>query len=284
VNTSNTPKTETGERGRRLTVGSWRVELLPRRPYKASFVPDRSVIGFAFESQSGTHAFASDRVRPFLAKPNSLAYLPSGCDVFSLSPDGGEYLRVIDETGANMNDMTQRQFSDAIDPVAISAAQSIRSLLLANAAAPLLIEEKAIILVERVRHALKGSLAEPAEGRWMTSARLRCINELIDSTIGQEVTIRDMAATLGLSEGFFTRAFKAAVGKSPHSYLIDRRIARARVLLRTCPHDLSDIALAVGFSSHAHMSAAFRKRLGVTPSHLREAIHSGATHARRGSY
>jgi AraC family transcriptional regulator len=40
--------------------------------------------------------------------------------------------------------------------------------------------------------------------------------------------------------------------------------------LRTSHHDLSDIALAVGFSSHAHMTAAFRERLGVTPSRLRE--------------
>jgi AraC family transcriptional regulator len=81
-----------------------------------------------------------------------------------------------------------------------------------------------------------------------------------------------MAAAVGLSEGFFIRTFKAASGKSPHSYLIDRRLAQARLLLRTSNHDLREIALAAGFASHAHMTAAFTQRLGIAPSLLRRDI------------
>jgi hypothetical protein len=47
---------------------------------------------FAFESQAGTHAFATDRITDFRTRPNSLAYVPKGCDVVSRSPEGGEYL------------------------------------------------------------------------------------------------------------------------------------------------------------------------------------------------
>jgi AraC family transcriptional regulator len=103
----------------------------------------------------------------------------------------------------------------------------------------------------------------------MTTARLRRIDEIIDRNMGEGISIREMAAALDLSEGFFIRSFKAAVGKSPHSYLIDRRLARARDLIRHSPHDLREIALGSGFSSHAHMSAAFRQRLGVAPRDLR---------------
>jgi|SRR3954447_15124530 transcriptional regulator GlxA family with amidase domain len=75
---------------------------------------------------------------------------------------------------------------------------------------------------------------------------------------------------LELSGGFFCRAFHAAVSKAPHDYIIDRRISRARTLLRDRSLGLSAVAHASGFSSHAHMTATFRKRLGVAPGELRE--------------
>jgi AraC family transcriptional regulator len=252
-----------------MVSAAWCVELLPRRAYEAAYTPDRGVIGFAFESQTGVDAFASDRIRPFCSKPNSLAYVPVGCPVFSASQEGGEYLRVTTRDGLARNDLPQGTFNDVIDPVAIRAAQGIRSALLANGSATLFVEEQIIALVERVKFKLEGYLAEPVKARSMTPARLRRIDELIDSSIDGEVTVTVMAAALGLSDAFFIRAFKAAVGKSPHSYLIDRRLAKARVLLKTSNHDLREIALAVGFSSHAHMTLAFRTRLGVTPSQLR---------------
>jgi AraC family transcriptional regulator len=58
------------------------------------------------------------------------------------------------------------------------------------------------------------------------------------------------------------------VGKSTHEFISDRRVAHARRLLRTGADDLAAIAQASGFSSHAHMTSVFRKRLGVTPSTL----------------
>jgi AraC family transcriptional regulator len=64
-------------------------------------------------------------------------------------------------------------------------------------------------------------------------------------------------------------AFAAAVGQAPHDYISDRRVSRARALLRRTTLDLGAIAQASGFSSHAHMTATFRKRLGVSPRELR---------------
>jgi len=80
-----------------------------------------------------------------------------------------------------------------------------------------------------------------------------------------------MAQLLELSEGFFIRAFKRAMGKSPHSYLIDRRLATARARLLDSSASLADIALTCGFNSQAHMATVFRQRLGVSPVQLRQA-------------
>jgi AraC family transcriptional regulator len=62
-------------------VGSWTAELLPRKPYRVAYRPEVPVVGFAFDGQTGVHAFGSDRKTDFRTRPNSLAFVPAGCDV-----------------------------------------------------------------------------------------------------------------------------------------------------------------------------------------------------------
>jgi len=127
------------------------------------------------------------------------AHVPAGCDVYSQSARGGEYLRIVLEGGTADRGRNER-FSNIVDARAIQ---------------------------------------------------------------------HDLAASLGLSAGFFSRAFREAVGKAPHDYIIDRRVARAGRLLQSNARDLAAVAQATGFSSHAHMASVFRKRLGTTPSIIR---------------
>ncbi len=103
----------------------------------------------------------------------------------------------------------------------------------------------------------------------MTPQRLRRIDELIEAQLDAKLTVQDLAEALGLSTGFFTRAFKRATGRAPHEHIIDRRIARARRLLRDRRLGIAAVALAAGFASHAHMTATFRSRLGIPPNLLR---------------
>ncbi|OHV72846.1 hypothetical protein LCM4579_11910 [Ensifer sp. LCM 4579] len=254
---------------RRQTVGRWAAELLPRQPYEARYVADRPILGFTFESQSGVHAYASDRVRPFRAGPNRLAYVPRGCDVFSLSSAGGEYLVL---TGFEFEG-TGAPFSDRSDLPAVAAAHALRRLILSDVPDdPLRHEALITALVERLQ--LQAGHAPDRRGAetWMTAARLKCIDEMIEARLGGALTVQDLADALRLSTGFFARAFKAATGRSPHAYIVDRRLARARALLASGTKDLSAVALAVGFSSHAHLTAAFRQRLGISPSAFRRSL------------
>jgi AraC family transcriptional regulator len=116
---------------------------------------------------------------------------------------------------------------------------------------------------------MSGTTVESAAKSWMTPHRLRLVNDLIEARLDTKVTVQDIADALRLSAGFFCRAFLAAIGKTPHDYIIDRRVSRARMLLRNATHGLGEIAQASGFASHAHMTATFRKRLGVTPGEIR---------------
>ncbi|MCA1492231.1 AraC family transcriptional regulator [Sinorhizobium alkalisoli] len=265
------PTALTPEPARRVTVGRWSAELLPRRPYEARYTADRPVLGFAFESQEGVHAYASDRIRPFRARPNGLAYVPKGCEVFSCSASGGEYLVL---TGFDLEEEGGFAFSDRIDSLAVAAAHELRRLFLASPfAEPLRYEAQMIALVDRLCLQMGCRAPSSDTPQWMTARRLRRIDEIIEGNLDGELTVQALAEGLGLSAGFFSRAFKQATGWSPHAYIVDRRVARARSLITAGAVDLSAVALAVGFSSHAHLSATFHRQLGISPSALRRSFN-----------
>jgi AraC family transcriptional regulator len=251
-------------------VGAWCAELLPRKPYEAAYTATLPVVGLAFDGQAGVHAFGSDRKADFQAKPNGLAYVPAGCDVYSRSTHGGEYLKITLERSREETWPSPRRFSDVIDPLAIDAARQLRRQLLAPRGVDELQCERLVqTLQERTLRIVNGGRTEPGARTWMTSRRLRLVDELIEARLDTKLTVQQLADALGLSAGFFCRAFAAAVGQAPHDHIVDRRLSRARLLLRNPALDLSAIAHASGFASHAHMTATFRQRLGVTPSELR---------------
>jgi AraC family transcriptional regulator len=255
------------------SAGAWRAELLPRSAYCAAFTPELPSIGFAFDGQAGVHAFASDRKVDFRAKPNSLAYVPPGCDVYSQSGHGGEYLKITFAPEPDEPWLCTRRFNNAIDAAAIDAAQRLRRQLLARDCIDDLQCERLIhVLKQRAARVLNEIACEPPALSWMTPHRLKLIDEIIEARLDSKLTVGELAGALKLSAGFFGRAFRAAIGKAPHDYIIDRRVSRARALLANAALDLSAIAQASGFASHAHMTVTFRHRLGVTPSELRKSI------------
>jgi AraC family transcriptional regulator len=248
---------------RRVEAGPWTIELLPGSAYAARYVASQSAIGFAFDSQRGLHAIGSDRVLPFHAMPNGLAFVPAGCDVLSESPTGGEYLRVIRNDGLALTG--DHAFNNRIDPQATQLASRMRRALLQGSVDDDW-EAWALSLAERA-HAHQ-ALPTPAHGS-ITASRMRLLDEFVDAGLHGPMSVQAMAHLLGLSEGYFMRAFKNATGQSPHRYLIDRRLAKARTLMRDSCARLAEIALICGFNSQAHMATAFRQRLGVSPTQLR---------------
>ncbi|ROM61855.1 AraC family transcriptional regulator [Pseudomonas brassicacearum] len=257
------PSSPPPEPVRRIEAGPWAIELLPGCAYAARYVATQAAIGFAFDSQRGVHAIGSDRVQPFEATPNGLAFVPAECDVFSESPSGGEYLRVMRTDGRPLPG--DRAFNNRIDQQAITLAQRMRGALL-QASIEDDWEAWALGLAERTLE--HQALSTPTPGS-ITGSRMRLLDEFIDAGLDGPLSVSAMAGLLGLSEGYFMRAFKQATGRSPHSYLIDRRLAKARALMRDSTARLVEIAHICGFNSQAHMATVFKQRLGVSPAQLR---------------
>lgn len=97
----------------------------------------------------------------------------------------------------------------------------------------------------------------------------RWLEALVDSSLQDPPTVKVMAAALGMGVVRFVRAFKAAFSATPHQYIQGRRLEHARQLLRHTDAPLTTIALEAGFASHAHFTAVFRARTGITPSSYR---------------
>jgi transcriptional regulator of acetoin/glycerol metabolism len=107
--------------------------------------------------------------------------------------------------------------------------------------------------------------AHPARGGLPPGA-LRRVRGYVQSHIDENISLETLARTSGLSIFHFTRAFKQSQGVTPHHYLIQRRVERARELLTRSDLSMSQIALATGFSDQSHFARRFRELVGVPPS------------------
>ena len=101
---------------------------------------------------------------------------------------------------------------------------------------------------------------------------VRRLREHIDSNIDQRIRVEALAKLANLSVCYFVRAFKRAVGVTPHDYLIRRRVKRTMELLSDTDMSLSEIALAAGFADQSHCARRFRQHVGMSPRDYRWSI------------
>ncbi len=96
--------------------------------------------------------------------------------------------------------------------------------------------------------------------------RLRHVVEFIGAHLAEGLSLDLLSGLAGLSPFHFARAFKQSTGTTPHRYVLDRRLDRARDLLAAGDLTVTEAAYACGFADHAHLSRAFRQRFGIAPS------------------
>jgi AraC family transcriptional regulator len=112
----------------------------------------------------------------------------------------------------------------------------------------------------------------PPEAERLDDQRLRRAIEYIHDTLGDDVSLNTLAEVAGLSPNYFLGAFKQATGRTPHRYVIEQRIAKACTLLHDPHRSITDVSLAVGFSSQSHLTEAFRRYMKTTPAAYRRDV------------
>ena len=96
--------------------------------------------------------------------------------------------------------------------------------------------------------------------------KMRRVIEFIEDNLEGDLSLQAMGEEVDISPLYLARAFKSAVGQSPHQYVLGRRIERAKELLRNTDLPVVDVALSSGFSSQSHLSHWFIRQVGVSPA------------------
>ena len=104
-------------------------------------------------------------------------------------------------------------------------------------------------------------------------ARLRRARDVMDRDYAQPLDVPALARVAVMSPGHFSRSFRAAFGETPYSYLMTRRIERAKALLRRGDLTVTEVCLAVGCTSLGSFSSRFTELVGESPSAYRARNH-----------
>jgi AraC family transcriptional regulator len=99
--------------------------------------------------------------------------------------------------------------------------------------------------------------------------------EMLASHREQEPSLKEIAVECGLSVSHFSRAFRQSTGVSPHRWLLNHRIRRAKDQMKDRRLSLAEVAIDSGFAHQSHFTRAFTQHVGVSPGAWRRALEVG---------
>jgi AraC family transcriptional regulator len=140
-------------------------------------------------------------------------------------------------------------------------------------------EERSALFIDHIALAFHAHLIEtygnlavpvlPGPGK-LSPRQLRRVLDFMVAHLIDDPTIAELAEQCGLSSGYFARAFRQTTGVTPHRWLIQKRVERARALLLQSALRLVDIALACGFVDQSHFTRVFTRFEGDSPGRWRQ--------------
>ena len=105
----------------------------------------------------------------------------------------------------------------------------------------------------------------------LSQSKLQQVTEYINEHLHQDVRLIDLAAIAQMSSYHFLRLFKQSLGVTPHQYILQSRIEKAKYLLQQSELSIAEIAVRVGFCDQSHLTRYFKRIVGVTPKQFLQA-------------
>lgn len=271
---------------------NWRGVLVEHRSHAAgeipAFTPTSTEVTMLLGSQSGPSARVIRRgngeLQDTSARPGAIWLCPAGVfedrirltdalpSVLHLYVPRDALAVAAEEHGISWSGPAQIRYAAGFaDPLIEGIGHALHAELLEESAAgSVLAGALAASLAVRLMTTYAGSRRRIAGGpAALDAVRLNRVVEYIEANLHQPLQLESLASIAALSQFHFLRAFKSATSLAPHQFIVERRLNRARVLLRSTRLSLVDVALDCGFASQASFSRAFLRGTGQTPGRYR---------------
>lgn len=197
---------------------------------------------------------------------------PDRCEWFAF--DDGVLTEALASRDPGAADRPERPFlfsHGPADPVAyLRQRRIVQALSRGDARESLEVEETLLEVLDRILRARELAPGAAAGRRRPQRPRERDLADAARVELGRipgdRRSLTEIAGSLGVSVFHLCRVFRRETGTTLHAYRNRLRLAAALELVPARRRDLTDVALALGFSSHSHFTASFRRQWGVTPS------------------
>ncbi|WP_137135058.1 AraC family transcriptional regulator [Rhizobium sp. FKY42] len=233
--------------------------------------PDGHTFSFYLHGGDGTRRVDG---APLCGRPGALCIMPQGAsseweiterfEFVHLYIADDELCRLFSETfdrDARLMILPEATFDEA--PAVAFALSKLATALQSNH--HVMAEEASVSMAYQIfadpryggqkQFTLRGGLAPQVRRR---------LFDYIEAELHRQISLRELACTANLSEFHLQRMFKQSCGVSPHSFILNRRIEKARRMLASA-EPIAEIAAACGFSHQSHLTRAFKTMTGITP-------------------
>lgn len=135
---------------------------------------------------------------------------------------------------------------------------------------PFLLQSKIYALLDLIQADANRNMQQKKAGVKIPPELLNRAVQFMDENCEKNLSLEDIAGSISFSPIYFHNAFTSYFGKTPHAYLMEKRLESAKILLLTTDMPISEVIESCGFSSHSHFDYTFKKAFGITPSSYRK--------------
>ena len=107
-------------------------------------------------------------------------------------------------------------------------------------------------------------------GDGLSRNKLKQVVNYINDNLDRNIALNELANLIDISPYYFCRLFRKSTGTTPYQYVIQRRVTKAKQLIKHSKMSLADITFECGFSSQSQMTQHFHKLTGITPKKYRD--------------
>ena len=253
-----------------------------RAPGEVVWQSDYYRISCVLSDMCGAKQIDDGPVEEYRLRPGDIVFRPRDRKVWS-DLSGGRFIQILQsrETYENLvPELVRCGGTVHLDPrdafrdpliwqIAVTLADEISGGFVDGILADALNTALAVQVTRRFVHQ-SALLLEPSNG--LSRQRLKRVRDYIETHLDDRLTLTDLAGVACLSPYHFSRSFKESVGIGPQRYVMQRRLDRAKTLIRRTNQPLAEIAQQVGLCDQSHLTSMFRSMTGVTPGQYRAAL------------